>query len=211
MKRTYPSVPALGPCCCGPWTLSFLGLGFSVWRTRAADVAPSVPDASLQSSQGLCSWALCQARPVGALGHLLQPLGRDLRSWARWTRALGCCHRPQLPGRRRGLHAQPGCSCGRSRASAHRWLVADCEPRQQGWAFVPLAMLGGTFQTRGLEGCSEEGARLASPGVAPLSAHLPDPAEGARLQASLICLHVLGGKLNLCFSTCEALAASAFP
>ena len=39
------------------------------------------------------------------------------------------------------------------------------------------------------------------------SAHLPDPAEGARLQASLICLHVLGGKLSLCFSTCEALAA----
>ena len=72
--------------------------------------------------------------------------------------------------------------------SAHRWFGAACEPRQQGWAFTPLAMLGGTFQTRGPDGCSEEGARLASPGVAPLfSAYSPDPAEGARLQASLIC------------------------
>ena len=144
--------------------MSFLGLGFSVWRTRVADVAPLAPDASLKSSQVLCPRALCQAGPVGTPGCLLQPLGHDLRSWARWTRALGCCHRLQLPGRRQCLDAQPGSSCGRSRASAHRWLGAACEPRQQGWAFAPLAMLGGTFQTRGLDVCSEEGARLASPG-----------------------------------------------
>ena len=155
---------------------------------RATDVAPLVPDASLKFSQVLRPRALCQAWPVGTPGCLLQPVGRDLRSWAGWTRVLGCCHRPQLAGRRQGLDAQPGSSCGRSWAPAHRWLGAACEPRQQGWVFAPLAMLGGTFQTRGLDGRSEEGARLASPGVAPLSsAHLLDPAEGARLQASLIC------------------------
>lgn len=110
---------------------------------------------------------------------------------------------------------RPGCpacsSCGRSRASAHRWLGAACKPRQQGWAFAPLAMLGGTFQTRGLDVCSEEGARLASPGwpCSPLPTCLtPLKVPGFRPASSaLYCLHVLGGKLSLCFSTCEALAA----
>ena len=121
--------------------MSFLGLGFSVWRMRATDVAPLVPDASLKFSQVLRPRALCQAWPVGTPGCLLQPVGRDLRSWAGWTRVLGCCHRPQLAGRRQGLDAQPGSSCGRSWAPAHRWLGAACEPRQQGWVFAPLAML----------------------------------------------------------------------
>lgn len=58
---------------------------------------------------------------------------------------------------------QPGCSCGDLRASAHRWLVAACEPHQQGWAFVPLAMLGGTFRHGGPDGLQRR-ARLASPG-----------------------------------------------
>lgn len=132
-----------------------------------------------------------------------------LRSWARWTWAVAIAR--SCWGGRRGLDAQPGCSCGRSQASAHRWLVAACEPHQQGWAFVPLAMLGGTFRTRGPDGLRGEGPGLASPGVAPLSAHLlPDPLKGARLQASLIC-YVLGGKLSLCFSTCGPWLPLPFP
>lgn len=53
-------------------------------------------------------------------------------------------------------------------------------------------------------------------GTAPLSSANPsDPAKGAELQAPrhlpLEPFHALDGKLRLCFSTQEALAASAFP
>lgn len=152
----------LDPDAVGPWTLSSLGLGFSAWKTRAADThAPLVPTLLCGifgcSAHGLVH----QLRIVGAPG-VLSPaaLAVAVLSQAYWVEA------PRLlPGLGERRHGWPSLAVPvadlRHQPTEGQWLPTSPAVCRGGCSH--LQMLGGTFQTRGPGGRSEEGDRLASP------------------------------------------------
>lgn len=118
-------------------TLSFLGLCFSVWTTRAANRA-------LQ----YFGWVLCARTWASAVTWYYRSPGTfGLRamaflSLAHWTGAHGLlpstCSRPGL-GRKERWKVKPCCSRQGTRASAHRWPVAADKPGcQKWWILAPL-------------------------------------------------------------------------
>ena len=205
----------LDPDSVGPWTLNFLGLGFSAWKTRAADThGPFGPDVALQYFRVLCTWACASASDSRCSGGAVTCglWAVAVLSQAHWMGAPGL-----LPGLGERRHGWPRLAVPvgdlKHQPTDGQWLPS---PAVCGGGCSHLQMLGGTFQTRGPGGRSEEGDRLASPwdGTS-LLCQSSDPARGAELRAlrhlPLEQFHALDGKLRLCFSTQEALAASAFP
>lgn len=152
----------LDPDAIGPWTLSSLGLGFSAWKTRAADThGPFGPDVALRYFRVLCTWACASAsdsRCSGALSPAASAVA--VLSQAYWMGA------PRLlPGLGERRHGRPSLAVPvadlRHQPTEGQWLPTSPAVCRGGCSH--LQMLSGTFQTRGPGGRSEEGDRLASP------------------------------------------------